>query len=131
MQLEIMCTRKQVRLDKLVRSRKSPYLCKVDREGDFSLEVEMITACGYLEDGGVACTLHGRKRSDGRSVAIPLRLAAEEQGLHPLRFGPKRRRRASPRLPGLRRDSDAGRCAAAGWTSPNRLWELSAPPRGC
>src|SRR5678815_299456 len=37
LQVEIMCTRKQVRLEKLVRSRKSPYLCKVGREGDFSI----------------------------------------------------------------------------------------------
>ena len=26
----------------------------------------MISACGYLGDDGVACTLHGRKRADGR-----------------------------------------------------------------
>jgi hypothetical protein len=66
LQVEIMCTKEQRRLEALVRSRRSPYMCKVSRPGDYSLEVEMISACGYLEDGGVACTLHGRTRGDGR-----------------------------------------------------------------
>jgi hypothetical protein len=107
MQLEIMCTRKQLRLDRLVRSRKSPYLCKVDREGDFSLEVEMISACGYLEAEGVACTLHGRKRADGRSAKPDLCFdwPPKHKGLHPgCVFGPKPRRRASRKATkGLRR----------------------------
>ena len=52
-----MCTRRQKTLEALVRSRRSPYLCKVSREGDFSIDAEMISACGYLETDGVACTL--------------------------------------------------------------------------
>jgi hypothetical protein len=108
MQVEIMCTRKQVRLEKLVRSRKSPYLCKVGREGDFSIEAEMISACGYLEPGGVACTLHGRKRADGRSAKPDLCFdwPPKNKGLHPgCVFGPRRRlkRASSKPAKGLRR----------------------------
>ena len=66
LQIEIMCTPKQRRLEALVRSRKSPYLCKVDRESPFSLGAEMISACEFLADDGVHCALHGRRRADGR-----------------------------------------------------------------
>ena len=65
LQMEVLCRRGQTAQEALIRSRKSPYLCKVEREGDATLEFEMITACGYLEPGGVACTLHGRKRANG------------------------------------------------------------------
>lgn len=85
LQVEIMCTRQQVWLESLVRTRKSPYLCKVDREGDFSLDVEMISACAYLEPDGVACTLHGRARTDGRSAKPDLcfEWPPKRQELHP------------------------------------------------
>lgn len=66
LQIEIMCTSRQRHLEALVRSRKSPYLCKVEREGKYSLGAEMISACGYLRDDGVGCALHGRSRADGR-----------------------------------------------------------------
>ena len=66
LQIEIMCTKRQRRLEALVRSRRSPYLCKVERAGDFSIEAEIISACGYLDDDGIGCTLHGRRRADGR-----------------------------------------------------------------
>lgn len=67
LQVEIMCTTRQKKLEALVRSRRSPYLCKVERGGPFSIDVEMISRCDYLDpDDGVACTLHGRKRADGR-----------------------------------------------------------------
>jgi hypothetical protein len=80
-----MCTKRQKLLEALVRHRKSPYLCKVEREGDFSLCVEMISACGYLEAGGVACTLHGRKRRDGRTAKPDLCFdwPPKGEGLHP------------------------------------------------
>ena len=82
LQVEIMCTRGQRRLEALVRSRRSPYLCKIEREGEYSLDVEMISACGYLEADGVACSLHGRipvGRPDGQAGPL-LRVAAEEPG---------------------------------------------------
>ena len=65
-QVEIMCTKRQKSLEALVRSRQSPYLCKVDREGPYSLGAEMISACGFLMDDRVRCSLHGRERADGR-----------------------------------------------------------------
>ena len=66
LQVEIMCTREETRLEALVRARQSPYLCKTDRDEEDSIESEMISACGYLGLDGVACTLHGRRREDGR-----------------------------------------------------------------
>lgn len=49
-----------------MRSRRPPFLCKVDRESDNSLSGELISACGYLKDDGIECSLHGRRRPDGR-----------------------------------------------------------------
>ena len=99
LQVEIMCTKAQRRLEALVRSRRSPYLCKIERGGDYSLEVEMISACGYLDQAdGVSCSLHGRHRADGRTAKPDLcfEWPPKNQGLHPgCVFGPRRRR--SPR----------------------------------
>lgn len=95
LQIEIMCTRQQRRLEALVRSRRSPYLCKVERAGDFSIEAEVISACGYLDDDGIACTLHGRKRADGRPAKPDLcsEWPPKNRGLHPgCVFAPRRRR---------------------------------------
>lgn len=85
LQIEIMCTPEEERLERLVRSRLSPYLCKVEREGKFSLGAEVISACGYLEPGGVNCTLHGRSRRDGRSAKPDLcfEWPPKNKGLHP------------------------------------------------
>jgi hypothetical protein len=97
LQVEIMCTRAQRRLEALVRSRRSPYLCKIERGGEFSLDVEMISACGYLGPDGVACSLHGRHRPDGRTAKPDLcfEWPPKNRGLHPgCVFGPRRRRSA-------------------------------------
>jgi hypothetical protein len=85
LQIEIMCTRRQQRLEALVRSRRSPYLCKVERAGDFSIEAEIISACAYLDDDGIGCALHGRKRPDGRPAKPDLcsEWPEKKQGLHP------------------------------------------------
>lgn len=96
LQVEIMCARGERRLEALVRSRRSPYLCKIERGGDFSLDVEMISACGYLDDDGVACSLHGRRRADGRPAKPDLctEWPPKNRGLHPgCVFGPRRKRR--------------------------------------
>jgi hypothetical protein len=96
LQVEIMCTRAQQRLEALVRSRQSPYLCKIERGGEYSLDVEMISACGYLGPDGVACSLHGRHRADGRTAKPDLcfEWPPKNRGLHPgCVFGPRRRRR--------------------------------------
>jgi hypothetical protein len=68
LQVEILCRPGNHRLEALVRSRKSPYLCKVDRESSDSLGAEMISACSFLEPDGVRCVLHGRHRADGRTA---------------------------------------------------------------
>jgi hypothetical protein len=64
-QVDICCTKKQTKLEALIRSRKAPYLCKVEREEDHAVVVEIISACGFLREGG-GCDLHGRERADGR-----------------------------------------------------------------
>ncbi|HEU4700168.1 MAG TPA: hypothetical protein VFS40_13375 [Gemmatimonadales bacterium] len=98
LQIEIMCTRAQRRLEALVRSRRSPYLCKISRPGEFSIEAEMISACAYLEPGGVNCTLHGRDRADGRPAKPDLCSAWPEKktGLHPGCVFMRRRRTSVP-----------------------------------
>jgi len=85
LQIEIMCTRRERRLEALVRARKSPYLCKVSRPGDFSLEAEIISACGYLGPNRTSCTLHGRQRNDGRPAKPDLcsDWPPKGEGLHP------------------------------------------------
>jgi hypothetical protein len=54
------------RLEALLRARKSPYLCKVERTDEVTVEAELISACSYLEDDGVHCGLHGLVRPDGQ-----------------------------------------------------------------
>jgi hypothetical protein len=95
LQIEIMCTRRETRLESLVRARRSPYLCKVTRPGPYSIEAEMISACGYLAEDGIACSLHGRVRADGRPAKPDLcsDWPPKDKGLHPgCVFAPKARR---------------------------------------
>ncbi len=68
LQVEIECGTRQRHLEALLRHRKSPYLCKVSRETPETIGAEMISACGFLEPGGVLCTLHGLRRPDGRTA---------------------------------------------------------------
>jgi hypothetical protein len=61
--------------------------------------VEMISACGYLAEDGVACSLHGRLRADGRPAKPDLctEWPPKNRGLHPgCVFGPRRRRKRQP-----------------------------------
>jgi hypothetical protein len=85
LQIEIMCMRRETRLESLVRSRKPPYLCKVTRPGEFSIEAEVISACGFLAEDGIACSLHGRVRADGRPAKPDLcsDWPPKDKGLHP------------------------------------------------
>jgi hypothetical protein len=85
LQVEIMCTTRERRLESLIRSRKRPYLCKIVREGKYSLNAEMISACGFLGEDDVSCALHGRSRSDGRPAKPELCSEWPEGGetLHP------------------------------------------------
>lgn len=69
LQVDIVCPPGNIVLEALVRSRRSPWLSKVNRTEDGHLEAEIISACDYLDPAdGVHCTLHGRKRSDGRTA---------------------------------------------------------------
>ncbi len=68
LQIEILCSPEDVELESLVRTRKSPYLCKVDRESADSLGAEVISACSFLAEDQVSCSLHGRHRPDGRTA---------------------------------------------------------------
>lgn len=67
LQLTILCDVEDRRQESLVRARKPPFLCKVDREGPSALGVEVISACGYLNERNV-CSLHGLNRPDGRTA---------------------------------------------------------------
>ena len=66
LQIEIMCTARERKLEALIRARQSPYLCKIGRQSPFSLSAEVISACGFLLEDKIHCALHGRQRSDGR-----------------------------------------------------------------
>jgi hypothetical protein len=85
LEIEILCDREDSRQEALVRSRKPPYLCKVVRNEEDSLDVEIISACGYLGTNGVDCTLHGRRREDGRAAKPDLcsDWPPKGKGLHP------------------------------------------------
>jgi hypothetical protein len=54
------------RIEALLRARRAPYLCKVERADAGIIECEVISACGYLAADGISCVLHDRKRPDGR-----------------------------------------------------------------
>lgn len=64
--LELHVPRRRRRLEALLRSRQSPYLCKVKRDDEDTVECEVISACGYLEAQTLHCTLHGRVRPNDR-----------------------------------------------------------------
>lgn len=85
LQVEILCARGNTALEALVRSRLSPYLCKVTREAEDALEAEVISACGFLDQEGLNCTLHGRQRPDGRPAKPELcsDWPDDGKGLHP------------------------------------------------
>lgn len=87
LQIEVKCPTDGSMLEQLLRSRKSPYLCKVERESpdDETVTVEVLSACDYLGEDGVSCDLHGRRRPDGRPAKPELCSAWPEKrtGLHP------------------------------------------------
>lgn len=65
--LELDLPESRSTLESLLRSRKSPYLCKVNREDEDTVECEVISACGYLSnEDGISCALHGRLRPNGK-----------------------------------------------------------------
>ena len=47
--------------EQFLRSRKAPYLCKVERADHEIVEAEVISACAYLDpEDGISCVLHDR-----------------------------------------------------------------------
>jgi hypothetical protein len=64
--LDVVLPKSATFTEALLRSRKSPYLCKVTREGPLSVECEVISACSYLETDGISCGLHDRILPNGR-----------------------------------------------------------------
>ena len=85
LQIEILCRAGDAELERLVRNRQSPYLCKIDREAPDSLTAELISACGYLESPAGDCTLHGRSRPDGLTAKPDLCFdwPPKGKGVHP------------------------------------------------
>ncbi len=64
--LDVATSPRDRKTELLLRSRRSPYLCKVKRTDERTIECEVISACGYLDPAdGYSCTLHGRLRPDG------------------------------------------------------------------
>lgn len=64
--LEVFLTSSQRRLEALLRARKSPYLCKIKREDEETMECEVLSACGYLAEDGTGCRLHDRILPNGQ-----------------------------------------------------------------
>jgi len=85
LQVEILCDRSELEREALIRSRQSPYLCKITRDSNDSIDAEIISACDYLDDPGLNCTLHGRFRPDGRTAKPDLcsEWPPKGKGLHP------------------------------------------------
>jgi glutaredoxin len=69
LKLELLVPKSSKNKMALLRTRKSPYLCKVKRENKRLVEVEVISACGYLaEEDGITCVLHDRRRPNGKKA---------------------------------------------------------------
>lgn len=66
--VDVMARKADTLTEALLRSRKSPYLCKVERADDVRVECEVISACGYLEPDGISCALHDRLLPNGRQA---------------------------------------------------------------
>lgn len=64
--LELVLPETQMHQEALLRARSAPYACKVKREDEDTVEVEVISACGYLDDDGITCVLHDRSLPNGQ-----------------------------------------------------------------
>ncbi len=68
LKLELWLPKKRKKFETLLRTRKPPYLCKIEREDKDTVECEVISACGYLDSDGVGCVLHDKIRPNGKSA---------------------------------------------------------------
>ncbi len=85
-QVDIRCDADDTFLEALLRNRKAPYLCKVERAGDDGLvNAEIISACAFLQEDRRHCDLHGRQRADGRPAKPEMcsHWPEKRTGLHP------------------------------------------------
>ncbi len=64
--LDVVVHESETDLERLLRSRKSPYVCKLKRTSPNLVECEVISACAYLADDGINCALHDRLLPNGR-----------------------------------------------------------------
>jgi len=80
--IEAVVPRRDRLTNSLLRTRKSPYLCKVTRAEPDIIEAEVISACGYLAGDRISCGLHGRHRPDG-SPAKPAVCSTWPEDLEP------------------------------------------------
>lgn len=58
--LDVVVPESDQTTEAFLRSRKSPYLCKVTRTSPRMIECEVISACAYLEEDDISCGLHDR-----------------------------------------------------------------------
>jgi hypothetical protein len=63
--IEVVSPQEDLEAESLLRSRQSPYLCKVNRTDEDLVECEVISACGHLEADNLSCELHGLVRPGG------------------------------------------------------------------
>lgn len=68
LRLELFLPEGHRQSEALLRSRQSPYLCRVEREDEDTVECEVISACGYLDSDGIGCALHDMARPNGRNA---------------------------------------------------------------
>jgi hypothetical protein len=64
--MELLLPKTRVHSEALLRARTAPYLCKVKRNDEDTVECEVISACGYLDEDGVSCILHDRTLPNGQ-----------------------------------------------------------------
>lgn len=85
--IDIKCAPKDALLESLLRNRKSPYLCKVERDDDEEglVSAEIISACDFLQEDGIHCDLHGRTRTNGEPAKPHMcsHWPEKRTGLHP------------------------------------------------
>lgn len=62
--LEVVVPEGHDGVEHLLRARRQPHVYEVAREEPATVECQVISACGYLEDDGVSCMLHDRVRPD-------------------------------------------------------------------
>jgi hypothetical protein len=62
---EVVLQENRGETEALLRSRVSPFVCKVTLAGEDILECEIISACGYLAGDDLSCSLHGLVRASG------------------------------------------------------------------